>query len=229
MPHTILITGANRGLGLEFAKQFKAAGHTIIGACREPLLKDAAELRSIASRVVACDIADQSSVDAMAKELKGMPIDILINNGALPPDSGTLAELDMARVEQVVAVNGVAPIRVTQALLPNLKLGSRKLIVSISSDLGSIAGVTKDSVGYYAYRAGKAALNMLNACIGHELGSKGFTCITLHPGWVQTRMGGKEAPLDPPTSVAGMIRVIEKATPSQSGAFLDHQGHTRPW
>jgi len=229
MPHTILITGANRGLGLEFAKQYTAAGHTIIGACRQPDAKDSADLKKLASRVVACDIADQASVDAMARELKGAAIDILINNGALPPDSGTLGELDMARVEQVVAVNGVAPIRVTQALLPNLKLGSRKLVVSISSDLGSIAGVTKDSVGYYAYRAGKAALNMLNACIGNELGPKGFTCIALHPGWVRTRMGGEQAPLDAPTSVAGMIRVIERATPSQSGAFLDHQGHTRPW
>jgi len=229
MPHTILITGANRGLGLEFARQFAAAGHTVIGACREPNSKDARELGEIAERIVACDVANQKSVSAMAKELKGVAIDILINNGAMGPDDGELADLDMARVEEVVVVNSVGQMRVAQAVLPNLKKGTLKKIVSISSDLGSIAGVTPDSVGYYAYRAGKAALNMFNACIGNELGPKGFTCLALHPGWVRTRMGTERAPLDAPTSVAGMIRVIESATPAQSGAFLDYQGNPRAW
>jgi NAD(P)-dependent dehydrogenase (short-subunit alcohol dehydrogenase family) len=229
MSHTILITGANRGLGLEFARQYAALGHTIIGACRDPDHADAAELRGIAKRVLACDIADQASVDAMAKDLKGTPIDILVNNGALPPDTGTLSELDMARVEQVVSVNGVAPVRVAQALLPNLRKGDRKVIANISSDLGSIAGANHETIGYYAYRAGKAALNMFNACIGRELGPAGFTCLALHPGWVRTRMGGDRAPLDAKASVEGMIRVIENATPAQSGAFLDFTGHTLPW
>jgi NAD(P)-dependent dehydrogenase (short-subunit alcohol dehydrogenase family) len=229
MTHTICITGANRGLGLEFARQYAALGHTIIGACRDPDHADAAELRSIAKRVLACDISDQASVDAMAKELKGTPIDILINNGALPPDTGTLAELDMARVEQVVSVNGVAPVRIAQALLPNLRKGDRKVIASISSDLGSIAGANHETIGYYAYRAGKAALNMFNACIGRELQPAGFTCLALHPGWVRTRMGGDRAPLDAKASVEGMIRVIENSSPAQSGAFLDFKGHTLPW
>ena len=227
--HTILITGANRGLGLEFAKQLAARGHTIIGACRAPDHADAGELRGIAKRVVACDVASQASVDAMAKELKGTAIDMLINNGALNPDDGRLADLDMARVEQVVSVNSVGQVRVMQALLPNLRKGDGKKIASISSDLGSISGVTDESIGYYAYRAGKAALNMFNACIGHELKPEGFTCLALHPGWVRTRMGGDRAPLDARTSVEGMLRVIDSATPAQSGSFLDFTGHVRPW
>ncbi len=229
MPNTILITGANRGLGLEFARQYAAKGHTVIGACRDPNHKDADEVKTIAKQIVACDVSDQASVNAMAKALRGTPIDILINNGALNPDSGKLAELDMARVEQVMSVNSVGQMRVAQALLPNLKKGSRKIIASISSDLGSIAGVTDDSIGYYAYRASKAALNMFNVCIGRELKPEGFTCLAIHPGWVQTRMGGDRAPLDARTSVEGMIGVIERSNPDQSGAFLDFTGHTRQW
>ena len=229
MPHTICITGANRGLGLEFARQFTAGGHTVIGACRDPDHKDAGDLHGIAGRVVACDVSSGKSVKAMAKALKGTPIDILINNGALNPDPGDLSELDMDRVEQVVMVNSVGQMRVAQALLPNLKKGERKVIASISSDLGSITGVRPDTVGYYAYRAGKAALNMFNACIGNELGPKGYTCLAIHPGWVRTRMGSDRAPIDAPTSVAGMIRIIESATPAQSGRFLDYQGNAMQW
>ncbi|MEO1128711.1 MAG: SDR family oxidoreductase [Planctomycetota bacterium] len=223
--HTYVITGANRGLGLELARQLKDAGHTVIGTARTPEPGD--ELHGIADRVASCDVTSDASVRALAASLDGTPIDVLINNAGFGPNAGTIDQLDMDNFEQAMAINALGPARVAKALLPQLRAGGGRRIVSISSQLGSIENAAGG--GYHAYRASKAALNMLNRCMAHDLASDGFICLAIHPGWVRTRMGGEQAPLSPQESARGMIEVINGMTPSHNGAFVDHLGETLPW
>jgi NAD(P)-dependent dehydrogenase (short-subunit alcohol dehydrogenase family) len=222
---TVLITGANRGLGLEYAQQFSERGYTVIGTARNP---DAAtELAEVADRVEQLDVADPVSVAALAERLDGVPIDILINNaGMFDRDDVTIDAVDFATMEQTFAVNTFGPLRVTQALLPNLRAGKARLIISMSSQLGSI----ENSNGrWYAYRASKTALNQFNKIWSVELASEGFTCVVLHPGWVRTDMGGPNASYSPEESVAGLVNVIEALTPEDNGGFYDFQGNPIPW
>lgn len=234
MSKTVLVTGANRGLGLEFARQFKEAGYTVIGTAREPGSAD--ELQELLTgeqdRIEQLDVDSEESVSALAKILqsdgKPVAIDLLINNGAVSGHKGGIAELDMDGLIEDLRINSVGPMRVIKHLLPNLRVGRGKQIVSISSQLGSITNANGGSS--YGYRASKAALNMLNKHLSVELKDESFTCMVLHPGWVQTRMGGEQAPLTPPESIAGMIKVIESATPdTHNGAFLDYKGDPLPW
>ncbi len=186
VPKTVLITGANRGLGLEFARQYAAAGWTVIATARNP--ESASELNALGVRVLQLDVIDQESVDGVARELKGAPIDLLINNAGIFPRSGSLAETDFEDVARTYEVNTIGPMRVTRALLPNLRSGEMKTVVSITSGLGSIA----DNTGgrFYGYRESKAALNMFTRSLAAELRDDGFTCVVISPGWVQTDMGG---------------------------------------
>ena len=234
MPKTVLVTGANRGLGLEFAHQLKKAGHTVIGTARKP--DDAIELGELLVGEGDCveqlDVDSDDSVKALAKKLqdggKPIAIDLLINNGAVSGHRGGLSEIVMDGLIEDLRINAVGPMRVTKHLLPNLRAGGAKQIVSISSQLGSITNANGGSS--YGYRASKAALNMLNKHLSVELKDDGFTCLVMHPGWVQTRMGGEQAPLTPPESIAGMLKVIEGAKPgTHNGAFLDYKGETLPW
>lgn len=222
---TVLITGANRGLGLEFARQYAADGWDVIGTARRP---DAAtELNALDVRVMQLDVTDQASVDRLAADLGDEAIDLLINNAGILPRANTLADLDIDVFNRVLAVNTVGPIRVTQALLPHVKRGSGKTIAHITSRLGSIAGNTGG--GYYGYRESKAALNMFNRSLASEMRSAGFTCVVLHPGWVQTDMGGKNATLTPQESVTGMRSVIAGLTQDDNSTFWNHAGEQLAW
>lgn len=226
---TVLITGANRGLGLEFAKQYKADGYHVIATARDP--EKATALSKLDVKVYPLDVTSQQSVDALAKDLKKQPIDILINNAGISADNQELKELDLEKMKKVFDVNAFGPIRVTQALLPNLMLGQGKKIINISSQLGSITnntGTTKMSYRY-SYRASKSALNQLNRSMANELGSKGFVVVVMHPGWVRTDMGGPMATYSPKESIQSMIHVIDKLTPKDNGAFLNLDGTTLPW
>ena len=222
---TVLITGANRGLGLEYAQQFSERGYTVIGTARNP--EAATELARVADRIEQLDVADPASVAALAERLDGVPIDILINNaGMFDRDDVTIDAVDFGTMEQTFAVNTFGPLRVTQALLPNLRAGKARLIISMSSQLGSI----ENSNGrWYAYRASKTALNQFNKIWSVELASDGFTCVVLHPGWVRTDMGGPNASYSPEESVAGLVNVIEALTPEDNGGFYDFQGNPIPW
>ncbi|MGB5209216.1 MAG: SDR family oxidoreductase [Gammaproteobacteria bacterium] len=222
---TVLITGANRGLGLEYAQQFAERGYTVIGTARNP---DAAtELAKVADRVEQLDVADPASVAALAERLDGVPIDILINNaGMFDRDDVTIDAVDFGTMEQTFAVNTFGPLRVTQALLPNLRAGKARLIISMSSQLGSIAN---SNGRWYAYRASKTALNQFNKIWSVELASEGFTCVVLHPGWVRTDMGGPNASYSPEESVTGLVNVIGALTPEDNGGFYDFQGNPIPW
>jgi NAD(P)-dependent dehydrogenase (short-subunit alcohol dehydrogenase family) len=222
---TVLVTGANRGIGLELARQLRARGHQVIGTARN--VQDATELKETGAVVVQLDVADSNSVRAMAKELEGQKIDLLINNAGISGhNAGSFAETDFDQLGTIFDVNSLGPMRVTQALLPNLLAGNGKTVVQISSVMGSIAN---NSGGYYGYRASKTALNMLNKSLALELADMGITCMVLHPGWVQTRMGGAEAAITPQVSVSGMMQVIADLSPEDSGRFLDYQGNELPW
>jgi NAD(P)-dependent dehydrogenase (short-subunit alcohol dehydrogenase family) len=222
---TLLVTGANRGLGLEYVRQLSAKGYTVIGTARRP---DAAkELAATADRIEQLDVADPESVAALAKRLGGVPIDILINNaGILDRSEMTIDMVNYDSMERAYQVNTIGPLRVTQALLPNVRAGDRKMIVSMSSVLGSIE---RSKGRYYSYRASKAALNMINSIWSAEFGAEGFTCTVLHPGWVRTDMGGPNATYSPEESVAGLIKVIEGLTPEYNGKFYDLEGQPIPW
>ncbi|MCE9592679.1 MAG: SDR family oxidoreductase [Planctomycetes bacterium] len=222
----MLVTGANRGLGLEFAKQYQAAGWNVIATAREP--EKATELKALGVRVEALDVANAKSVAALAERLKDQPIDLLINNAGVGSiDAKKAQDIDLAAYEHVFQVNALGPVRVTQALLPNLRAGKGKQVASISSQLGSIAGNTHGN--YYAYRESKAALVMFMRSLAAELKSEGFVCIAMSPGWVKTDMGGPDAPLTPEQSITGMRKVFDGLKPDDSGKSWYYDGTELPW
>ncbi len=222
---TVLVTGANRGLGLEFARQYKDAGWQVIGTARKP--DEAQELEALGVKVVQLDVADQQSVDRMAAELAGQPIDVLINNAGIFPRVGTIAEIDFDDYRRTLEVNTIGPVRVTRALLPNLRQGKLRIIAGLSSNLGSIAENERGT--FYGYRESKAGLNMFTKTLAAELGPDGFICVVLTPGWVQTDMGGPNAPLQPSESIAGMKAVLDKLAPADNGTFWSYDGSQMPW
>jgi NAD(P)-dependent dehydrogenase (short-subunit alcohol dehydrogenase family) len=225
---TVLVTGANRGIGLELVKQLRARGQgvTVIGTARDP--DDAPDLRKAASEVYQLDQTSQRSVDALARKLEGRSggIDLLINNGAMGGGNGAIDDLDLDELDQFFKTNAVGPMRVLKALLPNLRKGSGKTVVNISTVMSSIANA---GGGYYGYRASKAALNMLARLAAKDLEADRVMVVNLHPGWVQTRMGGEDAAISAKTSVEGMLRVIDNLTPSMRGGLYDYQGEKIPW
>ena len=220
----VLITGANRGIGLEFARQYAADGWTVIGTARSPEKAD--ELRETGARIEALDVVDADSVAALVESLDGQSIDLLINNAGIFPRENSLANVDFDDYEMTLLVNTVGPVRVTQALLPNLQSGEQKKIVNITSGLGSISN---NSGGYYGYRESTAALNMFTTTLAKELGPEGFICLTIHPGWVATDMGGPNANLSPPESVSAMRAVIKSMTPADNGAYRSYDGEPVEW
>jgi NAD(P)-dependent dehydrogenase (short-subunit alcohol dehydrogenase family) len=224
--NTVLITGANRGIGLEFARQYKAKGYDVIGTARKP--EEASKLRALGFvRIEQLDVADPSSVAALAKRLSGIPIDLLINNaGILQGRNSTLETLNIDELSQSFAVNSIGPLRVSQALLPNLRAGKQKKIINLTSTLGSIQNNTG---GMYPYRASKTALNQLTKTMSIDLGREGFVCIVMHPGWVRTDMGGAMGTYNPEDSVRSMINVIDKLDLRSNGQFLDLKGDQISW
>jgi NAD(P)-dependent dehydrogenase (short-subunit alcohol dehydrogenase family) len=222
---TVLVTGANRGIGLEYARQLSAKGYTVIGTARAP--ERAEELAAVADQVEQLDVADPASVAALAERLDGVAIDILINNaGIFDRRDETIDKVDFDVMAQTFAVNTMGPLRVTQALMPNLRAGDRKVVIGMSSGLGSI----ETSTGrWYSYRSSKSALNSINKVLSQELADEGFIFTVLHPGWVQTDMGGSSATYTPQESVAGLVKVIEGLGPEDNGGFYDFQGQPIPW
>lgn len=222
---TVLITGANRGLGLEFARQYAADGWNVIGTARSPEKAD--ELSALSVEVVQLDVANPASVDALAELLAGRPIDLLINNAGIFPRANKIGDIDFDDYSRTIAVNVLGPVRVTRALLANLRLGKSRTIVNITSRLGSIA--LNDSGNFYGYRESKAALNMFTRTLSIELAAESFTCLTIHPGWVKTDMGGTNANLTPEESIRGMRDVIQKLGPADTGTYWSYSGEKVPW
>lgn len=218
---TALITGANRGIGLEFARRYDEAGWEVIGTARDP--HEADDLKSVA-RVEMLDVTDLDRVAGFADILGGQPLDLLIANaGTYGPRRTETAEDGQGWLE-ALSVMAVSPVLLANALLPNLRAANGKAI-AITSRMGSIDDNT--SGGFIAYRSAKAALNA--AWTSLAIDNPGLAFALLHPGWVQTRMGGASAPTTVADSVAGMMRVIEGLTPAGRAPFLDYQGKTVPW
>lgn len=224
---TLLITGANRGIGLELTKRYAADGWTVIAACREP--QSATELKAIRGiSVEALDVTDYAAVDKLAQTYDGTAIDLLLNNAGIYGNrDGALKVSDFDTYLQVLHVNSVAPMKLALAFLPHLKAtkGGAK-IATISSRMGSIS---LGGGGSYAYRASKAAINAGMHNLALDLKSSGISCITLHPGWVKTDMGGAGADIDVATSAAGLKTVIDGLTLRDTGKFYNYDGGEIPW
>jgi NAD(P)-dependent dehydrogenase (short-subunit alcohol dehydrogenase family) len=227
-----LITGANRGLGLAFARQYLADGWQVYAACREPA--SASELHRLTEdskgklRILAMDVTDPASIHAAATELDGRAIDLLLNNaGVIGPRGQTIGNIDYDAWADVLAVNTMGPMRVSEAFIEHVARGDRKLIVTLTSGMGSIADNT--SGGSIVYRSSKAAVNMVMRSLAIDLAPRGITCVVVNPGWVRTDMGGPNATLEPSESVSALRRLIATLGPEQSGKFFNHTGREYPW
>lgn len=217
---TTLITAANRGIGLEFARQCANAGDRVLVTARPGA--DTVELETLDVRLERLDVADSSSVREFAQRIADEPIDLLINNAGYYARRADFEDLDIDSLVESFHINSLGAMRVTQALLPNLRQATGKRIIQITSKMGSMSD--NGSGDSYAYRMSKAALNMFNTSLAIDLAHEGFLCAILHPGWVQTRMGGSGAPVAVEDSVAGLRKVIANLTSQTSGGFFDYTG-----
>jgi NAD(P)-dependent dehydrogenase (short-subunit alcohol dehydrogenase family) len=231
MPST-LITGANRGLGFEFARQYLADGWQVYAAGRNPQL--ASELRRLADasddklQILALDVIDPVSVQGAAAKLDGQAIDLLLNNAGIGgPRGQSVGNIDYEAWAKVLDVNTMGPLRVSEAFVDHVAQSERKLIVTITSGMGSLADNT--SGGAYAYRSSKAAVNMVMRSLAIDLAPRGIACVVINPGWVLTDMGGPHATLTTAESVKKLRRLIETLGPGQSGKFFNYDGREYAW
>jgi NAD(P)-dependent dehydrogenase (short-subunit alcohol dehydrogenase family) len=232
MAAAILITGANRGLGFEFARQYATDGWRVIAACRNPTT--ASELRRLAQdrrgrlKVVAMDVTDAESVKNAATQLKDVAIDVLINSAGIAGVPGQkTGNVDYESWAHVFDVNTMGPLRVLESFCDHIAGSERRLVVTITSGMGSLADNT--SGGSIAYRSSKAAVNMVMRSAAIDLAPRGITCVLVNPGWVRTDMGGPTAPLSPQESVTAIRRLIATFGPNQSGKFYNYDGREHPW
>ncbi|MBN1204283.1 MAG: SDR family oxidoreductase [Myxococcaceae bacterium] len=232
------ISGTSRGLGLEFVRQLLARGDTVEAGARAP-----SEARSLASlardagdrlRIHPLDVTDDASVRAFAEAVSQAPVDVLINNAGVLGKWKVFSELDYEDIAQVMDVNALGPLRLSEALMPAVLKGTTRKIVHLTTRMASMAENTPAGVygfagGSYAYRMSKAALNAGMRTMAVDFREQGLITAVINPGWVQTDIGGKMAPMRAEDSVRGMLRVIDELTLINSGSFFDHEGQEVPW
>ncbi|MEN3973519.1 SDR family oxidoreductase [Emcibacter sp. SYSU 3D8] len=236
---SILVTGANRGLGLEFVRQYAADGWRVYACCRDPGM--AADLRTLAGgsngriSVHALSIGDPDSIRALAADLADDPIDVLVNNagtyGLIGFAEGgmqaqALGSMDYDSWQHTFAINTMAPLRMIEAFIGNVARSDQKKVFTVSSSMASIGD---PAGGHLAYGSTKAAANFLMSTLALELRGQGITVMSLHPGWVETGMGGESAPLKPAESIAGLRQVIATASLATTGRFIGWDGNPVPW
>ena len=222
---TIMITGASRGLGLEFARQFYNEEYRVIATCRNP--KNANELHTIGDiDIHSLDVTDDKSVSNLADKLRGENIDILINNAGVIGQREGFGRLDYDIWAETMDTNVFGPMRVAEAFRDNVMNSEKKQMIFITSRMGSITEAVPNA---YVYRSSKAALNMAVKCLSVELEQQGLIAVLFHPGHVQTDMGGQAAPVTPQKSIEGMKNQIVALTHDDNGRFLSYDGHQIPW
>ncbi|MBX7148816.1 SDR family oxidoreductase [bacterium] len=222
---TYFISGINKGIGLALAAKLLSQGHRVLGTYRtlSPALSELKKNHATLS-IFKMDVNDETSIEKVKKEIQ--VIDVLINNaGVLTEYNVGLEELSLAEVQKTFEVNVLGTMRVTRAFLPLLQRSGHPKIITISSKVGSIADNTSGFA--YGYRMSKTALNMFNKSLSIEFSK--ITCVVLHPGWVQTDMGGMNAPTTPQESASGLAQVIESLSLRDTGKFFDFRGETIPW
>ncbi|WP_439101649.1 SDR family oxidoreductase [Congregibacter sp.] len=227
---TVLITGVNRGLGLEFIRQYAAAGWTVLGTCRDPdSAGEARELAAAAPNVTLykLDVGDAGAIAALADTLRGVAIDVLILNAGIMAERTGLGTFKAEDFRHVMNINVVAPALFIQAFADHVAASERKIIVGMGSTLGSIAG--NNSGGLYSYRSSKAGLHAIMKTASIDLKDRGVIAIAMHPGWVVTDMGGNSADIQTEESIAGMMAVIDTLGPDHSGRLLTYAGEELPW
>lgn len=216
---TVVVTGANRGIGLELVKAFKAKGHEVIGACRT----SSPELEALGVRIETVDVADDASVKAFAGRVD-TPVDVLVNNAGVL-SSENLSDLDSGRIRRQFEVNAIGPLRMSAALRPKLREGGKVAIVT--SRMGSIADNT--SGGMYGYRMSKAAVNAAGKSLAMDLKPDGVAVALLHPGFVRTGMTGGNGHVGPEEAAAGLVVRIEGMSLENTGSFWHANGEALPW
>ncbi|MFZ5524993.1 MAG: SDR family oxidoreductase [Pseudomonadota bacterium] len=230
---TTLITGASRGIGLEFCRQYAAAGWRVLACCRLP--EKAGALNRLAAqypeqiKIHALDVADHVEVERLVQLLADESIDLLINNAGIYPDSdkGGFGHTDYAEWLLAFRINTMAPLKMAEAFATQIARSRLKTIVTITSKMGSVAD--NSSGGSYLYRSSKAAVNMVVKCLAIDLKPLAITAVVLHPGWVKTDMGGPNALISVEQSVSGMRQVISSLTTADSGKFFAYDGQMIPW
>ncbi|MFQ6370982.1 SDR family oxidoreductase [Shewanella sp. YIC-542] len=226
----LFITGANRGLGLALTELYLAAGWNVVACCRNPAEAD--DLLYLISdnpglEVYQLDVTDYEQLAALAAELRDRPIDLLINNaGYYGPNAVLLGDIPQDEWRKVLEINAIAPIKVAEAFLPQLRK-AKGIIANISSKMGSIDD--NQSGGGYLYRSSKAALNAASKSLALDLAGEGIKAVVIHPGWVRTDMGGPHGLIDAATSATGIKALLAQLTAADSGHFFDYQGRELPW
>lgn len=228
---TIIVTGANRGIGLELVKQYCNRNYQVIGTYRDETTSG--ELISMSRnldnlKVYLLDVSSDQSLKDFSSKLGETPVDIFINNAGVygPPDS-SFSNVDEKNWIPVFQINAIAPLLLTQLIIENLRNGSQKKLIYITSKMGSIDD--NKSGGAYIYRSSKTALNSVVKSISVDLAKDDMKVALLHPGWVRTDMGGPNGLIDTTASVSGMTQVIDSLSQSDSGCFFNYDGSKIPW
>jgi NAD(P)-dependent dehydrogenase (short-subunit alcohol dehydrogenase family) len=230
---TTLITGANRGIGLEFCRQYAADGWHVLACSRHPnksiALNNLAEQYPGLIRIHALDVSDHVQIDSLAQVLAGESIDLLINNAGIYPDSDSkgFAHSNYEDWIRAFRINTMAPLKMAEAFVTSIARSKLKTIVTISSKMGSIAD--NSGGGNYLYRSSKAAINMVVKSLAIDLGPRGISAVVMNPGWVKTDMGGPNAIISVEKSVSGLRQVIGNLSLADSGRFFDYDGKEIPW
>ena len=227
--HQVLITGANRGLGLAFTQQYAADGWNVIACCRHP--QSALDLQALAARhnnvkIYTLDVADFAQIDALAMQLRDESIDVLINNAGVYPAS-SFGDTNYDDWAVAFKVNSMAPLKMAEVFVQHITRSQLKKIATITSKMGSLDDNTSGES--YSYRSSKTAVNMVMKSLSIDLKPYGISVVTLHPGWVQTDMGGSNALINAQTSVNGLRKVIESLSLSTTGQFIAYDGKAIPW
>ena len=228
---TYFITGCNRGLGLEMAQQLLQRGERVIATCRD--IATASDLTELALRsqglsLIEMDMASLASMTEAVALLNEEPVDVFINNaGIYGPRDANFGNIDGDDMAQVLHVNAIAPLQLTQLLIPSLRSGEGKKLAFVSSKMGSIADNGRG--GSYIYRCSKTALNSVVKTLAVDLADEGFVAAALHPGWVRTDMGGPNGLIDAEESVSGMLKVIDALGPAETGQFINYDGSAIAW